>query len=220
MSEPTITRTDDVFLLDFGAGENATSDAWVSAVHDRLDEFDAADGPKALVTTGSAKHYSNGLDVAYMATIDGPGVADYVERVLGVVRRIMLLGAPTIAAVNGHAFGMGAFLVLAHDQAVMREDRGFICFPEVHIGMSFPEPLLEIARFSLPPRSLRQALSSGHRYSGPQAVAAGMVDEVCSLDTLRPRATDMVSPLAATASSNLAEIKRQILPTIAARVAT
>lgn len=217
MAAPTITHTEHVSVIDFGDDENVTSVDWITAVHGLLDEFEATEGPKALVTTGSAKHYSNGLDVGYMSTVEPAEIADYVDEVLVVVRRIMLLGAPTVAAVNGHAFGMGAFLVLAHDFAVMRDDRGFVCFPEVHLGMSFPEPLLEIARYSLPARSLRQAVATGHRYTGPQAVAAGMVDETAPLENLHERAIEMATPLAPTAGATLAEIKRQTLPTIAAR---
>lgn len=219
MATPSLSRTDDVFLLDFGDDENATSDAWVTTIHELLDVVDATDGPRALVTTGSAKHYSNGLDTAYMATVDPFEVGHYVERVLTVPRRIMLLGVPTVAAVNGHAFGMGAFLVMAHDHAVMRDDRGFVCFPEVHLGMPFTDSLLEIVRASLTPRTMRRALSTGHRYSGSDAVAAGIVDSTAPLDDLVATASSIAAGLASTAGPNLALIKRQLMPAIAARMA-
>lgn len=217
MATPTMSRVEDVFLLDLGNDENVTSDSWVTTIHGLLDEVEGADGPRALVTTGTAKHYSNGLDVPYLSSVDGDAVTAYVGRVLTLVRRIMLLGVPTVAAVNGHAYGMGAFLVLAHDHSVMREDRGYVCFPEVHIGMSFPEPLLEIARAALPPPTLRRALSSGRRYSGPEAVAADIVDATAPLDGLAARASETGGALAATAGPNLALIKRQVLAGIAAR---
>lgn len=217
MSTPTLSRTDDVFVLDFGDGENVTSLAWIETMHGLLDEIAASEGPAALVTTGSAKHYSNGLDVPYMATIEPVETGAYVERVLGVVRRIMLLGMPTVAAVNGHAFGMGAFIVMAHDHAVMREDRGYVCFPEVHLGMPFTDSLLEIVRASLTPRTMRQALSSGHRYSGAEAVAAGIVDSTAPLDSLVDTASEIARGLASTAGPNLALIKRQLLPAVHAR---
>lgn len=217
MATPTMSRHQDIFLLDVGDDENVTSDSWVTTMHELLDEVDGADGPRALVTMGTAKHYSNGLDVPYMSSVDGDEVAAYVGRVLTLVRRIMLLGVPTVAAVNGHAFGMGAFLVLAHDHSVMRADRGYVCFPEVHIGMSFPEPLLEIARVALPPPTLRHALSTGHRYSGPEAVAADIVDATAPLDRLVAIASETGSAHSATAGPNLALIKRQVLPAIAAR---
>lgn len=217
MAAPTLSRHDDVFLIDFGDDENMTTDDWASAMQGMLDEVEGTEGPRALVTTGSAKHYSNGLDVSFMASVGGAEAGEYVLRVVDVVRRIMLLGVPTVAAVNGHAFGMGAFLVMAHDHAVMREDRGFVCFPEVHLSMSFPEHLMEIARASLTPPTLREALSTGHRYGGSEAQAAGIVNGVSSLDELRQAAIGHAAALSPTAGENLALIKRQLLPAIAAR---
>ena len=56
-----MSRTDDVFVIDVGDDENMTSVAWVAAMNELLDEVEAAEGPKALVTTSSApKHFSNG----------------------------------------------------------------------------------------------------------------------------------------------------------------
>jgi len=118
----------EIHVIDFGTDENVTSVPWMESMHGLLDQFDSIDGPKVLVTTGSGKHYSNGLDVGHMSSVGADAAMPYVRDVLQVVRRIMLLGAPTVAAVNGHAFGMGAFLVAAHDQAVMREDRATSAF--------------------------------------------------------------------------------------------
>ena len=147
MGTPNLTRTGDVFVIDIGDDENMTSVAWVAEMNGLLDEVDAADGPKALVTTSSApKHYSNGLDTPWMGTAAGDEVIAYVDSCFRLVHRIMLMGTPTAAAVTGHAFGLGAFLVLAHDQAVMREDRGFWNLPEVHLAMNFPPGLMHVAR--------------------------------------------------------------------------
>ena len=192
-----------------------TSVAWVAAMNELLDEVEATEGPKALVTTSSApKHYSNGLDTPWMATASGSDVLAYVESCFSLVHRIMLLGVPTAAAVTGHAFGLGAFLVLAHDQAVMREDRGFWNLPEVHLSMNFPPGLMNVARSRIVASELSRAVVAGHRYGGPEAAAAGIVDEALPLDGLLEAAIARVAPLASTASDNLATIKRQLYPLI------
>lgn len=214
MATPSLRRDNDTFIIDFGDDENVTSDEWVVEVNRLLDQVEAAEGPRALVTTGSAKHYSNGLDTGFMASIGGREVGEYVARVFKLVYRIMLLPVPTVAAVNGHAFGAGAFLVLAHDHAVMREDRGYFCFPEVHLQMPLPPMLMSVARASLSPKTLRQAVVTGHRYSGPESAAAGIVDATATLDTLIAVACSMVEPHAATASPNLGVLKRDLFPEI------
>ncbi len=211
----SLTRTDEIFVLDHGADENVTSDAWALEMHDLLDEVESADGPKVLITTGSAKHYSNGLDVGYMSSVDAGEIVGYVNRIEKVVSRLMLFPAPTVAAVNGHAFGMGAFLVLAHDQAVMRADRGFFCLPEVHLQMSFPRSLMSVLHATLPSNTRRSAALTGRRYSGPDCVEAGIVDAVASEEDLLDVAIKRGRPLAATAGSNLNLIKRQLFPDVA-----
>ncbi len=214
MATPTLEQVGEIFVINFGDDENVTTDGWATTMNNLLDEVESAVGPKGLVTTGGAKHYSNGLDVAYMSSVDGPMIAAYVRRIESVVKRIMLFEAPTVAAVNGHAFGMGAFLLMAHDQAVMREDRGFFCFPEVHLEMSFPMSLMSVAKAALAPQTLRHAISTGHRYSGAAARAAGIVNATAPLDSLVDEAIAMVRPHVATAGHNLTTIKRQLYPDV------
>ncbi|MEM9465536.1 MAG: enoyl-CoA hydratase-related protein [Actinomycetota bacterium] len=216
MGNPNLTRTDDVFVIDLGDDENMTSVAWVAAMNELLDDVEAAEGPKALVTTSSApKHYSNGLDTPWMAEADGADVIAYVDSCFALVHRTMLLGVPTAAAVTGHAFGLGAFLVLAHDQAVMREDRGFWNLPEVHLAMNFPPGLMNVARSRIAAPELSRAVVVGHRYPGPEAAAVGIVDDALPLETLTDAAMARVAPLAVTAGDNLHTIKRQLYPLIA-----
>ncbi len=210
-----MTRQGDCFIIDFGDDENVTTDVWGSTMSSLLDEFEAVEGPRCLITTGSGKHYSNGLDVAFMAQASGEEIGAYVGRVCRIVYRIMLLDAPTVAAVNGHAFGLGAFLVLAHDQSVMRQDRGYWNLPEVHLSMSFPRHLMCLldATMSAPVR--RRAVATGHRYTGPEAVAAGIVDAVEPLESLVASALERGQALAQTAGPNLQLVKRQLFHEVA-----
>ncbi len=57
---PNLTRDGDVFVLDLGADENRFNPTWVAGVNAALDEVEAAEGPRALVTTASGKFWSNG----------------------------------------------------------------------------------------------------------------------------------------------------------------
>jgi len=211
-----MTRSGEVFVLDLGDDLNMTSVAWVAAMNELLDEVDAADGPKGLVTMSSApKHYSNGLDTPYMAKCTPAEVGAYVESCFSLVHRIMLLGAPTGAAVSGHAFGLGAFLVLAHDQALMREDRGYWNLPEVHLSMNFPRPLMAVVDARLANSEKRKAVVVGHRYTGPEAAAVGIVDGTAALETLTDAVVEGVGAVAATAGDILTRIKTQLYPEIA-----
>ncbi len=88
------------------------------------------------MTTADSKFYSNGLDLDWLGAHSDQGDW-YVGRVQGLLARVLTLPVPTAAAVVGHAFGAGAMLATAHDFRVMRDDRGFFCFPEVDIRIPF-----------------------------------------------------------------------------------
>ena len=57
-----------------------------------------------------------------------------LEQTIG---RLLVFPAYTVAAINGHAFAGGALISCAFDYRVMREDRGYFCFPEVDIRIPF-----------------------------------------------------------------------------------
>jgi enoyl-CoA hydratase/carnithine racemase len=210
MSAPTLTQDGELFVIDFGDDLNTIDHAWVDGMNALLDEVDAATGPKVLVTTGTGKHYSNGLDVEWMSGKASEEIVAYVNSVEKVLGRILTFPAPTVAAINGHAFGAGAFSVIAHDHAVMRDDRGFVCWPEVHLGMGFSRGLLAMIRNLLPPAVARESIVTGRRYAAGDAVAAGFVDRAVPLDELLTAAADLGLPHAATAEGSIAQIKKQL----------
>ena len=113
-----------VYRCDLGDGNIPMSPAVLQAFTRVLDEIEAADGPRALVASGSGKVWSNGLDLAWMMQSSRPAFSD-LEQVHRLLGRIIELGVPTVAAVTGHAFGAGAML----------SDRGYWCLPEVDLGM-------------------------------------------------------------------------------------
>lgn len=225
MSTPTLHTQDltgggTTIVIDFGADENTTDLAWVATMNDLLDQAAAIEGPKILITTGSGKHYSNGLDVAWMAGKDSQDIVGYVNSVELVLGRLLAFPAPTVAAVNGHAFGAGAFSLIAHDYAVMREDRGYVCWPEVHLGMGFSPGLLAMVQRLLPEKVGREAIAAGPRYSAADAIERGFVDQATSLDNLLEAAVALGAPHAATATGSVAQIKKQFHGEVLAALGT
>ena len=63
------------------------------------------------------------------------GPSGFIEEVHRLLGRVLGFPAYTVAAVNGHAFAGGAMLACAHDQIIMRADRGYWCLPEVDLGL-------------------------------------------------------------------------------------
>jgi enoyl-CoA hydratase/carnithine racemase len=202
-----LERDGAVWVLRMRAGENRFSMEMLDRLNTALDEVAAAAGPRALVTTGDGKFYSNGLDLDWLASAPDRAI-EYLAAVYRLLGRVLGFPALTVAAVNGHAFGAGALLATAHDVAVMREDRGFWCMPEADLGLPLSAQLLSVLTAKLPARAVQQAVMTGRRYGGLEAAAAGIVQESAAADEVEPRAIAIAAGLAAKDGRTVAEHKR------------
>ena len=185
----------DVWVLAMRNGENRFNRDSIDALHSALDRVEAIEGPVALVTTGEGKFYSNGLDLDWLMSsgTDSSGFIDDVHRLLG---RVLGFAGVTVAAVNGHAYAAGAMLTCAHDYIVMREDRGYWCLPEVDLGLPLSPAMYGVVASRLAASALRDSLLTARRYSGPDAVAAGFVNEVAVETLVLERAVALASEFA------------------------
>ncbi|WP_436793454.1 enoyl-CoA hydratase/isomerase family protein [Actinospongicola halichondriae] len=187
----------DVRVLRLDEGENRFNRSSVDAIHAALDEVAATQGPVALVTVGVGKFFSNGLDLDWMGSDDGRNDPTFLDDVHRVLQRVTHLDLITVAAVNGHAFAGGAMLAVAHDFRVMREDRGYWCIPEVDLGLPLTDVMFATLDTHLPRTTLAEASLTGKRYSGPEALAAGIVHELATDDAVLDRAVELAASLAA-----------------------
>jgi enoyl-CoA hydratase/carnithine racemase len=206
MTMPELDRQEEVYVLDLGDDENRFTLDWLMSVSALLDEVSNQPGPRALVTTARGKFYSNGLDLDWvLAHPDQRGA--YVADVQALLARVLALPMPTVAAVTGHAFGAGAMLATAHDWRVMRADRGYYCFPEVDIGIPFTAGMAALIQAKLTPAAAVTAMTTGRRYGGPDALAAGLVDLAVPEAEVLTKAIELVRPLAGKDPGTLGAIK-------------
>ena len=204
---PALRRADDVYILDLGDDENRFAPDWVSAVMAALEEVLAAPAPRALVTAATGKFWSNGLDLAWM-TEHQDEIPAFIGSVHELFARVLEAGVATVAAVQGHCFAAGAMLASAHDRIVMREDRGFWCLPEADIGIPFTPGMSALLLARLPRRSAHEAMTTGRRYGGADALAAGIVAETAPETELLHRAVEWAAAQAGKQSETLGAIKR------------
>jgi enoyl-CoA hydratase/carnithine racemase len=121
---------------------------------------------------------------------------------------------PAVAAVQGHAFAAGAMLALAHDWRVMRADRGYFCLPEVDIMIPFTPGMDALIRSKVSPSTAVDAMTTGRRYGGVDALAAGLVTAVAGETDVVPSAMDLVQPLAGKDPKTLGTIKARMFASV------
>jgi enoyl-CoA hydratase/carnithine racemase len=141
-----LSETGDVFIMTIGLGPNVWNPTLLDKLEEALDKVEKSNGPKALVITAKDKFFSNGLDLKYLSKAESNQIVELFGRISKVLARVLTFPMITVCAINGHAFGagttlttlnneIGAFLALACDYRLMKQDRGFFCFPEVDLGL-------------------------------------------------------------------------------------
>lgn len=207
---PELSRTGDVFVLHLGDGDIRFTPASLAETSAALDEVEASTGATALVTTATGKIWHNGLDLDHFATL-GDAFVDYVGEVQQLLARFLALPVPTVAAVQGHAFAGGAMLALAHDVRVMRADRGFLCLPEVDLGMPFSDGMAALIASKLPQPALHRMAVLGERLGGRVACSLGAVDEVADgEEAVLAVAMERAASLAPKASPTVTALRRNL----------
>lgn len=201
-----LSRDGDVFVLRMDHDENRFTAAMLDALEGALDTVAETEGARALVTTGTGKFFSNGLDIDSLTANPSESGA-YVSRVHRLFAKVLTLPCATAAACNGHTFAAGAMFALAHDHLVMRNDRGYWCFPEVDLGLPFTPGMNAIIRARLPIAAAHEAMVTGRRFGGVDAARVGIVHEAVSEANVLPHALAWAAPLAAKASPVMATIR-------------
>ncbi len=113
---------------------NALDSATLAAIAARSAEIARDAGVHAVVVTGAGRAFAAGADIAAMRKL-GPAEAEAFSR-LGhaAVASLEALAVPTIAAVNGFAFGGGCELALACDW-IYASSKARFGQPEVNLGL-------------------------------------------------------------------------------------
>ena len=190
-------KLDGIHLVTMNDGPNMICADWHVRMLEILDivEADCGQGA-AMVLTGTDKFFCNGLNLEKLMAMDQSNMPRFAADMGEIHRRMIMLPCPTVAAVNGHAFAGGAFVALSCDYRLMREDRGWICISEVDVGVPFGESMMGILRHKLPAATARDAVLTGKRYTGPEAVAAGFADGTASEEMLLDEALELARNLA------------------------
>lgn len=205
-----IRLTDNTAVLTMtGAGAfNADS---LASFNTALDTVLAQESVDLLLLTGEDKNFSQGLDLEFLIGLnDADAGMQFVRDCLVMIGRLLTFPMPVAAALNGHAFGLGAMITLASDYKVMREDRGYFCLPEVDLGMTLTRRMNALVCGKLSGAILRDVLLTGRRLTGAEALAAGVIDAVGPRDDLLELAQGLAAPMRGKKRDAVSGLKRGI----------
>jgi enoyl-CoA hydratase len=205
----TYERTGAAARVTFDDGKvNVMSPAMLQGLHDA---FDRAASEKAVVVLSSGRPsiFSAGFD---LKVIRGPS-ADELHAMLSLgadlALKILAFPRPVITVVEGSAFPMGAFLVLASDWRIGAGSDWKIGLNEVQIGIPVPRFGLEVARQRLHPAYFSRTAMLGEMFGPAEALQAGFIDQLVPAFDLAAATDAAIAALEAAHPPSHATTKRR-----------
>lgn len=166
---------------------------------------------RVVVITSSQKVFVAGADIAMMKGItetkDLGRMLDYDRRLQFANSILQDMSKPTIAAINGHSMGGGTELALFCDFRFIAE-KATMGLPEINLGL-LPGAggIQQIVQLIGRTKALRLMLQ-GKALSAQEALSLGLVEKVCTPETLLESAMELARDLAQKAPIAIAEIKK------------
>ncbi len=190
--------------------ENRFNGPFVQEIRDTLAELAADKEVKSVVITGAhEKYFCNGLQLDWMMQQDAKTLQEFLINATQLLKDTALFPKPLIGAINGHAFGLGAIWSTGFDFRIMREDRGWACFPEMDINIPFVPGMIAICEHGLGTTAFREMAWTAKRYTGPEAVEAGYAREAVSKEQLMPKTLELAAFMAAKAQPAFGQTKQR-----------
>jgi enoyl-CoA hydratase/carnithine racemase len=183
------TVEDNVAILSMNSGDNRFNFSFFDAIFEALDSIEKDTDANVLVTKSShEKIWSNGIDLDWLTPAvekEGQVLAKkFHSQMFSFFRRVLTYPMITVAAITGHAFAGGAFLSFTHDFRFMRNDRGWLCLPEVDLGMTLGPVLVAIARRALPDYKFEEMQYTGKRLTAQECEEHHIIQKACHMDDL------------------------------------
>ena len=194
-----IEPMDTVRILKMNNGaENKVTREFLADYNTALDQVAADAAAKAVVLTGAPeKFFCTGFDLPWLMTRPKEEWVPFFLGMDNLMRRILIFEKPVVSAINGHCFAGGLFIALCSDWRVMREDKGWICMPEIDLGIDLPPGTVALVSYVLGQRNADRIAITGKRFSGKEALGIGMVDELAAPEALLGKALEIAKYLGA-----------------------
>jgi enoyl-CoA hydratase/carnithine racemase len=201
---------DVALLLMNHEQENRFSGPFTKELRKAIAELERDEKVKAVVVTGvHEKYFCNGLDLNWMNQQDEDTLNNFLLDVTQVLKDTALFGKPLIGAINGHTFGLGTIWASGFDFRIMRDDRGWVCFPEMDINIPFLPGMIAICEHGLGTRTYREMAWTAKRFSGPEAVAVGWAREAVPEEMVLPKSIELAGFMAGKAQPAFALTKKR-----------
>ncbi len=160
---------------------NAFDDALIQRLDAVIDQLTLDDSVRAIILTGSGKSFSAGADMNWMQRmVEANEEENKADSLLlaQMLRKLNFCPKPTVARIQGAAYGGGVGLVACCDVAIASEAAEF-GLTEVNLGL-VPAVISPYVIEAIGSRNARKLFLTGERFTASTAMQMGLVHQVCA----------------------------------------
>jgi len=157
---------------------NAFNALMITELLQAFEAVAAAPDVRFMLLRGRGKHFSAGADLEWMrdcAALDYNANLNDARELAQVMASLAQLKVPTLAVVQGAAFGGALGLISCCDMAIGAQDATF-CLSEVRIGL-IPAVISPYVVQAMGARAARRFALTAERFDGEQARELGLLAE-------------------------------------------
>ena len=184
MSESlAIERQGPIGLVTMNRPErhNAFDDELIRSLTEALRSMEAEDGIRVVVLSGAGRSFSAGADLNWMRRMAGFSKDENQRDAMGLgalMRTLAHLRKPTIARVQGAAYGGGVGLVACCDIAIAMQEATF-ALSEAKLGL-IPAVISPYVIAAIGERAARRYFLTAERFDAAEAWRLGLVHELAA----------------------------------------
>jgi methylglutaconyl-CoA hydratase len=199
MSEATVTTSIDsrgvaTVSLNRADKHNAFDDVMIAELDTAFEELAANDAVRVLVLASAGKSFSAGADLGWMQRMAAysreENLAD-ARALAEMLRKLNNLPQPTVARVQGAAYGGAVGLVACCDMAVGSSHAKF-CLSEVRIGL-IPATISPYVIAAMGQRAARRYFTTAEVIPALRAQELGLLSDTVDPDSLDDRVEQVVA---------------------------
>jgi methylglutaconyl-CoA hydratase len=180
-SSLAIERQGPVGLVTMNRPErhNAFDDALIAELTEALRSMEAEDGIRVVVLSGAGRSFSAGADLNWMRRMAGFSMEENRRDAMGLaalMRTLAHLRKPTVARVQGPAYGGGVGLVACCDVAIATQSATF-ALTEAKLGL-VPAVISPYVIAAIGERTARRYFLSAERFPAAEAFRLGLLHDL------------------------------------------
>ena len=190
---------------------NAFDEIFIRELTGALDTLNRDSSVRVVLLKSTGKSFSAGADLNWMQRMADYSWTENYQDSLALATLMQTLASmdkPSIAAVQGSAFGGGVGLVACCDIVLCAPSAQF-CLSEVKLGL-IPAVISPYVLAAIGERASKRYFVSAERFSADTALRLGLVHEIVDADKLDDAATTLTQAILANGPNAISEAKRLI----------